>query len=282
MKRGDFSTAWKINDAALSRPRDFGVPRHLQRIWDGAPLAGKRVLVRCYHGLGDTVQFIRYLPMLKAVAAETIVWVQPALIPLLREMPGIDRLLPLHDGTPETEYDADVEIMELAHVFRTVLNRVPYLTAAPIAIPVRDRLKAGVVWHAGKWEERRSIPLRLLTSLLPEVSLYALQRGPALAEWREEFGPSVGSDCTRETAGVMQSLDLIITIDSFPAHLAGALGRPVWTLLPADPDWRWMEDRDDSPWYPTMRLFRQCRTGDWEEVIKRVAQELRRPKPAGR
>lgn len=272
MRRGDFAAAWAISDAALRRPRDATIPRHFQKVWNGESLAGKRVLVRCYHGLGDTVQFCRYLPMLRAIAAEVIVWVQPALIPLLR---GVDRLLPLHDGAPEVAYDADVEIMELAHVFRTVPADVPYLQAAPIAVPGGGGWKVGLVWRAGEWDGRRSVPLRRLLTALPEVGLYALQRGAGLVEWRDAFGPSVGSDAAEETAGVMQSLDLIISVDSFPAHLAGALGRPTWTLLHSEADWRWMEDRDDSPWYPTMRLFRQERAGDWEGVIERVSRELR-------
>lgn len=270
MRQGDFAAAWEVSDAALLRPRDPSAPRHLQRVWNGDPLEGKRVLVRCYHGLGDTVQFARYLPRLKAIAAEVIVWVQPALIPLLG---GVDRLLPLHDGAPGVEYDAEVEIMELAHVFRTVPGDVPYLHAPPLPAPPSEGLKVGLVWRAGDWDERRSIPLRFLTSL-PDVSLYALQRGAGLAEWREEFGPNVGSDLAEETAGVMQSLDLIISIDSFPAHLAGALGRPTWTLLHSDADWRWMNDREDSPWYPTMRLFRQKRPGDWDSVIAQLTRKL--------
>lgn len=278
MRRGDFETAWKISDAALGEPRDFNAPRHLQRIWNGDLMEGKRVLVRCYHGLGDTVQFARYLSMLESVAAEVIVWVQPALIPLLSGTGG--RLLPLHDGAPGVEYEVDVEIMELAHAFRTILSDVPYLQAAPIAAPERAGLKVGLVWQAGDWDERRSIPLQLLTSL-PDVSFYALQRGEGLRSWREEIGLSVGSDRAEEAAGVMQSLDLIISIDSFPAHLAGALGRPVWTLLHSDADWRWMEGREDSPWYPTMRLFRQERPGDWAGVIERVARALRRYDRAG-
>jgi hypothetical protein len=116
MQRGAFEAAWGISDAVL-RAR-AGVPcghwpRHLQYIWDGTPLAGKRVLVRCYHGLGDTIQFIRYVPLIKEIAREVMVWAQPALLPLLRTLRGIDLLLPLHDGTPDVEYDVDVESMEL-------------------------------------------------------------------------------------------------------------------------------------------------------------------------
>jgi hypothetical protein len=231
--------------------------------------------------LGDTLQFIRYLPLLKRVAAETIVWAQPALIPLLRSADGIDRLEPLHDGAYEGDYDVDVEVMELAHVFRstvdTLPNTVPYLHADPAPIARDDRLAVGLVWRAGDWDERRSIPFHLLTPLagIPGVDLHVLQRGPALDECPEAFGTRSGADDVLQAARVMRALDLVVTVDSMPAHLAGALGVPVWTLLMSDADWRWMDGRDDSPWYPTMRLFRQPAAGDWAAVIHRVAGELR-------
>src|ERR1051325_8105906 len=119
MRRGEFEEAWKFSDADLKSREGkpcWHLPRHFQYIWNGTSLKGKRVLVRCYHGLGDTIQFIRYMPLVKAIAAEVIVWAQQPLIPLLKTVQGIDRLLPLHDGTPEVEYDADVEIMELPHI----------------------------------------------------------------------------------------------------------------------------------------------------------------------
>lgn len=128
MRRGDFAAAWEISDAVLrSRPAepDWSIPRHLQSIWNGAPLEGKRVLVRCYHGLGDTIQFARFVPLLNNIASEVIVWAQPPLIPLLETMRGMGRRLPLHDGRPDVEYDVDVEIMELPHVFRTTLITIP-------------------------------------------------------------------------------------------------------------------------------------------------------------
>lgn len=281
MRRGDFAAAWRVSDAALhaARPDPSETPRHLQAVWRGDPLAGQRVLVRCYHGLGDTLQFIRYAELVRAIAREVIVWAQPELIPLLRNVRGIDRLLPLHNGTPEADYDVDLEVMELAHVLRTepgsMPSAAPYLHVAAAPLPEPDAmLKVGLVWEAGGWDPRRSVLVTELAALtdVPGLALYALQRGPGLRDW---VGLSAGSDRPEETAAAMQALDLVITIDSFPAHLAGALGRPTWTLLHADPDWRWMVDRDDSPWYPTMRLFRQEQPGDWAPVIARVAAELR-------
>src|SRR5215213_10989943 len=129
-RRNDLAAAWAISDEVLQRHRTSGEeqwrrPRHLQHIWMGRPLAGQRVLVRCYHGLGDTIQFIRYAALLKRIAAQVIVWAQPTLIPLLRNVEGIDQLLPLHDGTPDAEYDVDVELGELPYVFRTMPETIP-------------------------------------------------------------------------------------------------------------------------------------------------------------
>ncbi|MDB4947745.1 MAG: repeat-containing protein [Gemmatimonadetes bacterium] len=284
MRRGDFAAAWAVSDRLIREragaPAEH-LPRHQQWVWDGRPLAGKRVLVRCYHGLGDTLQFIRYARPLHTTAAEVVVWAQPALLPLLATVEGIDRLLPLHDGPPDVDHDADVEVMELAHVFRTTVETipadVPYLHAKPARIERDGRLHVGIVWRAGDWDERRSIPAALLEPLadLPDVRLHVLQRGPALARMPRGVGIESGSDDVMAAAGVMRALDLVVTVDSMPAHLAGALGVPVWTLLHADADWRWMEGRGDSPWYPTMRLFRQPAPGDWPSVIARVRRELR-------
>jgi hypothetical protein len=283
MRQGDFAAAWEISDAALRQRTGvpcWHLPRHLQYIWDGTPLDRKRLLVRCYRGLGDTIQFIRYAPLAKAVAAEVIVWAQPELLPLLRSVQGIDRLLPLHDGEPEAEYDVDVEIMELPHVFRTTLQtlpaEVPYLHVEPARQPDDSRLAVGIVWRAGDWDERRSIPFPLLAPLarVPGIALHVLQRGRGLTEWPPGFGSVSGSDDILQAARVMRALDLVISVDSMTAHLAGALGVPVWSLLHAEADWRWMDGREDSPWYPTMRLFQQEQPGNWVPVIARVADEL--------
>lgn len=284
MQRGAFEEAWKINDADLAARAGkpcWQWPRHLQYIWDGTPLNGKRVLVRCYHGLGDTIQFIRYAPLIKSVAHEVIVWAQPPLIPLLQTVAGIDRLLPLHDGTPEVAYDVDVEIMELPHLFRTTVATiplsVPYIQVAPDYLSTKKKgLAVGLVWKAGDWDERRSIPFSFLQPLarIPGIRLYMLQAGAALAGWQEGCGIHPGEFSLFEYGRVIKGLDLLITVDSMPAHMAGALGIPVWNLLHAGADWRWMQHREDSPWYATMRLFRQERPGDWKGVISRVCNEL--------
>lgn len=286
MRRGAWGDAWAVSDALIAGRRGetcWHRPRHEQWVWDGAPLAGRRVLVRCYHGLGDTLQFVRFVPGLRRVAAEVTLWAQPALLPLLATMCGVGPLAPLHDGVPEVAYDADVEVMELAHIARATpasLPLPPRFDLAPAALPDDGRLKVGIVWECGDWDRAiRSIPFSLLAPLaaVPGVVLHVLQRGPAVVEAeRAPCGIISGQDDVLDAARVVRALDLVITIDSFPAHLAGALGVPVWTLLPHEADWRWMDDRDTSPWYPTMRLFRQPRPGDWAAVIARLAAELAR------
>jgi hypothetical protein len=288
MRRGDFAEAWRISDALLPHLRDQDhrvVPRHLQNIWDGRSVVGKRVLVRCYHGLGDTIQFIRYAPLLKRVAAEVIVWVQPSLIPLLRSAKGIDRLLPLHDGTPEAEYDMDLELNELPYVFRTTLESipadVPYLHVEPALVRPKEKniqSRIGLIWQSGDWDASRSIPFSTVQRLanVPGVEWHILQRDAPRAGWDGKFGIISGGDNPLDDARVMRALDLVISVDTMTAHLAGALGRKTWTLLPIEADWRWLRDREDSPWYPTMRLFRQQRAGDWSGLIAEVASELTR------
>jgi hypothetical protein len=284
MRRGRWAEAWDVSDAGIRARAGapcWHLPRHQQYVWDGAPVAGRRVLVRCYHGLGDTLQFIRFAAPLRARAREVTVWAQDALIPLLSTVDGIDRLLPLHDGTPEVEYDVDVEVMELAHVLRatpeTVGAGVPYVHVAPAPIARDERLQVGIAWECGDWErDKRSVPFATLAPLaaVRGVALHVIQRGPGLAARDPSFGTLSGSDDVLQAARLVRALDLVITIDSMPAHLAGALGVPVWTLLPHDADWRWMDDRGDSPWYPTMRLFRQPAPGAWAPLVARVATAL--------
>ena len=281
MRRGDFAEAWKISDAIVRRgvARDTTLPRHLQAVWDGRPLAGQRVLVHCYHGLGDTLQFVRLLPLLRVQVRHVTLWVQPELVGLLQSVAGCDRLLPLHDGNPQIERDADIELMELPHYLRLVAAdipaHVPYIRV-PRTLRERRRnsqLRVGLVWRAGDWDVSRSIPTPLLRPL-------AELRG---IEWASLLWPSAAMPLRaidlarrdlRKQASLMRNLDLLVCVDTLVAHLAGALGLPTWLLLPTPCDWRWMIGRDDSPWYPTMRLFRQFDPGDWNGVIDRVARAL--------
>jgi hypothetical protein len=284
MRAGDFEQAWKLSECVLKAGanRDYNLPRHFQCIWDGTPLHGKRVLVRCYHGLGDTIQFIRYAALIKQIASQVIVWAQPELMMLLESVEGIDVLLPLHNGTPDIAYDVDAEVMELPFIFRTTLNsiplNVPYLHVEPMPLSSpKEKLSVGLVWQAGDWDQARCIPFSLLKPLaeIAGINIYILQYNAASAGWQEGFGINSGNFSMYDYARVIKGLDLLITVDSMPAHLAGALNVPVWTILHAGADWRWMDNRSDSPWYPSMKLFRQDKPGNWEAVILKVAAALR-------
>ena len=281
-RSGNLAAAWAVSDRIRARRggvRDWSLPRHLQQVWDGAPFDGRRVLVRCYHGLGDTIQFIRYAPLVRARARSVAVWAQPAVLPLLGGVSGVDQWLALHDGIPDVEYDVDIEIMELPYAFRTTLTTipdvVPYLAADPRPL-AGDGLRVGVAWRAGDWDSRRSIPFSQLAPLLDAdgASFYSLELRPT-ADERHDKLRLLDTDGLVITARTIAAMDLVISIDSMPAHLAGALGVPTWTLLPFDADWRWMERRSDNPWYPTMRLFRQGSPGTWTQVIDDVCAALR-------
>jgi hypothetical protein len=284
-RAGDFNAAWKVSDEALALRATVDCsrwPRHQQFLWRGEPLEGERVLVRCYHGLGDTIQFVRFLPQLRSIAREIILWVQPTLLPLLREQSeGAHRLLALHDGDPGMECDVTIELTELLHVLRVEPHLIqvesPYLSASRDngGVPAR-RYRVGVVWRAGEWSPERSVPCELLSCLqqISEVEWVVLQRGPALSQWKHEFGVIPRIDDILDEARTLRGLDLLISVDTCSAHLGGALGVPVWTLLPFEADWRWMEARTDTPWYPTMRLFRQRRAGEWSSVLDEVLEAL--------
>lgn len=284
MLRGDFDAAWKISDGVLQRrlrsgERAHHLPRHWQWLWDGRELAGLRVLVHCYHGLGDTLQFVRLLPLLRARCAAITLWLQPALIELLRDIEGADRIEPLHDGAPDVTRDVDVELMELPHILRltgrNIPARVPYLGQAFPRAP-RDRarpLRIGLCWRAGEWNHARSIPESALSPLarVRGVQWFSLQFPASQPPFAIR---DLACRDLHELARRMCTLDLVISVDTLTAHLAGALGLPTWTLLPDDCDWRWMRERDGSPWYPTMGLFRQARAGEWTDVVEQVVSRL--------
>ena len=225
-------------------------------VWDGTPLDGKRVLVRCDHGLGDTIQFVRYAPLIAAIADQTAWWVPQQLIPLLVTVRGIGLLAPLHDGTPQVEYDVDIESLQLPTAFGTTIDTVPacipYLHVAPRLLRTgadrNTRLEVGI-----------------------DASLGALAPIPGIRVHVLNGEPGAG---IHTMAQIIKAMDLVIAGDSFIAHLAGALGVPVWTLLPSEPDWRWFAQGEHTPWYPTMRLFRQQNENDWYPVVARIADEL--------
>jgi hypothetical protein len=303
MLRGDFERAWELADRDRARRQaaritGAGWPRHMRPVWDGRPLAGRRVLVRCYHGLGDTIQFIRYLPLLGRDAACVRVEAQPQLTGLLRPLVGAGNLHAL----PETEdvacaefgCDLEIDVTELPHACRTELNTIPantpYLrpdaareTAAADKLgSLAPRLAVGICWAAGAWRPERSLPFDLVKALAetPGIALVNLQRGPEYLRHRCRFAElpiaeMVETDDIADAAATIAGLDLVISVDTMVAHLAGALAVPTWLVLHYAADWRWLLDRDDSPWYPSMRLFRQERPGEWVPVMAAIASALR-------
>jgi Flp pilus assembly protein TadD len=264
-------------------------------VWDGRDVRGKTVLIHTEQGFGDTIQFIRYAPLLAARGARVVIECQPQLQRLLQAMPGVDGVLGRGQQLPPFDFRA--LLMSLPANFKTTLEtipaQVPYLRA-PNELTQRWRqrlaedrqcLKVGLAWAGNprqKNDHNRSMQLSMLAPLarVPGARFYSLQTGDAARQLNECGGALRLVDCAPElfdfaqTAALIENLDLVISVDTAVAHLAGALGRPVWTLLAFAADWRWLLHRADNPWYPTMRLFRQRSWGDWTPVVERVLTEL--------
>jgi hypothetical protein len=292
MRRGDWEAAWRATDRIevprRARQRQPGFERRPEELrWDGTPTAGRTVLVRCEHGLGDTLQFMRFVPQLQA--AHVHFMVQPHLLALLRGAPGLGEVRNYWTDDPLPAHDVDVEVMELPYALRMTLPRLPppyphlaaQLRGQPPFVPPDDgRLRVGLLWASSDWDATRAIPLPALAALfaLQEVRFFSLQQGAAANDpLLDRFGIERLSPRTQQVeqaAAAMCALDLVIAIDGMPAHLAATLGRPTWVLLKHEADWRWMDSRTDSPWYPTMRLFRQPRPGAWEALAQEVAGAL--------
>ncbi len=295
LMRGDFGEGWDEYEWRLRSTERKG-RRFPENPWQGDSLAGKHIYVEAEQGFGDTLHFARYIPLLAARAGPITLRVHQQLVTLLREsLPGITVLGDRGDPAP---YQCDAVLLSLPRLFRTRLEtipaNVPYLRApADAARRWKKRLdkmkgfKVGVIW-AGNPEHvndtRRSIDLTLLAPIfaVSDASFATLQFGERAADLTklnlrigaiDNLAPEFGD--FSETAGAVEALDLVITVDTSVAHLAGALGKPVWVLLPWVSDWRWMLGREDCPWYPTMRLFRQRRSEEWADVIARVAEQLK-------
>jgi hypothetical protein len=271
MRKGDYREAWRINDFVLARRDpaardDPRTPYHHRWVWDGRPFQDRDVLVRCYHGLGDTIQFARYLPALRKFTRSLTVEAQPRLIPLLSTLPGIDRLVPFAPAAPLPPSECDMELMEIPFALRMPPDRLrpPYFN--PPSFTPLPKGTTGLCWLAGDWDLDRSLRPDLLTPLTSGACV-TLQTWPTVLKVLNPKG------CPRDllaTAALICGLELLVTVDTMVAHLAGALNIPTWLLLKFDADWRWMTDRDDTPWYPSMRLYRQPAPGDWRTVMEWV------------
>lgn len=282
MLLGDFESAWRESDSIANR----GSPDP-HRFWDGQSFAGRRVLIRCLHGLGDTIQFIRYAPLIREQARSLTIEAQPTLKSLLEQAHIADSVITW--GEPEPPWDQQIEIIELPRAFRTtaasIPNHVPYLNVpSELESSVKNGrrpLRVGIVWGSSSYNPDRSLPLKDLAELfgVPGASFFSLQAGPARAElkpWSSRVTNLYDDSASvLAMAQTLKTIDLVITVDTMMAHLAGAMARPVWTLLPYQCDWRWMLHRHDSPWYSTMRLFRQRRPGDWAGVVRQLKREMR-------
>jgi hypothetical protein len=277
---GQFERAWDESDAIERRGRPDP-----HRFWDGRPFRGNHVMIRCLHGLGDTLQFIRFLPLIRREAATVTLEAQPGLKSLLAQAGIADRVITW--GEREPFWNQQIEINELPRAFRVTESTIPAAPYMPLPTSRRSgtpngvgRRKVGLVWSASTYNPLRSFRLQELAPLLdlPGFSFYSLQAGPACEELRPWNGRienlSEHAADVLETAVNMSAMDLVITVDTMTAHLGGALGLPTWVLLPFACDWRWMAGRADSPWYPTARLFRQVTPGDWLPVVRQVMQYL--------
>ena len=284
---------WRLHPAALGHQK-----RDLPgRPWRGEPLLGKSILLYGEQGFGDMVQFARYATPVAAAGAKVVLAVAPELIGLLSSIPGISALAPLNGPLPDCDYHA--ALMSCPHILGTLPGDAPYIAAAPDRVAVwAERLKplpgprVGLVWAGSprlnrpalaRIDAQRSLPLAKLSPLLalPGVTTVSLQKGEAakqiagLPEQLRPIDPMEEVSDFAETAAIIANLDLVISVDTAVAHVAGALGRPVWILSRHDGCWRWLEGRDDSPWYPTARLFHQTRPNEWDEVVERVAAAVR-------
>jgi len=290
---GNFQEGWK-NYESRWKKKDFEPKRHYpQPFWDGSSLVGKTLFLHSEQGIGDLIQFIRYVKVLSTKTTQIIVECPKSLHRLFSTIPEINVLVTKEETLPLFDFYAP--LLSLPSILNTTLKtipaNIPYLliadhigTVSPIVSQPRV-LNIGIVWAGRpthKNDKNRSIQLSLFSALtnIQDTQFYSLQVGDRKADLNHEdfaskiidVGKNLGDYA--ETATVINQLDLIITVDTSLAHLAGAMGKLVWVLIPFAPDWRWLLERDDSPWYPTMRLFRQPERGNWTAVFNEVHQAL--------
>jgi tetratricopeptide (TPR) repeat protein len=283
----EFEWRWK-----LAKPRNFSQPW-----WNGESLANKTILLWSEQGLGDTLHFVRYIPLLKAQGARVALSCQAALHPLLKNFPGVDALL-AEDETLQ-QFDYHLPLMSLPRVMQTdrhsIPCSIPYLTADPERVATwRERLKniagfrVGIVWQGFKdymSDQLRSFPLQQYAPLadIPNVQLISLQFGYGAEQLRDpkrtfpvhELGPVDQEGAFLDTAAILKNIDLLVSSDTSIVHLAGAMGVPTLLALNLSPNWRWPEGETNSTWYPSIQLFKQTTAGDWPSVVARIATEIR-------
>jgi Flp pilus assembly protein TadD len=288
---GNFDAGWKGYEWRTKCPgitirRDIAQPR-----WTGGDIRGKTILLHAEQGFGDTFQFIRYAPMVAERGATVIVESQPDLVNVLQSVRGISQIIPF--GQPTPAFDAHSPLMSLPLAFGTTLQSIPattpYIDASPERIADWSRRlgphakkRLGLAWFGRPThpdDRRRSIPLQQFAPFqeIESAQFVSLQINPpgSLLPGLDLKDFSADLHDFQDTAALIANLDLVISVDTAVAHLAAAMNKPVWLLLPFIPDWRWLLNRGDSPWYPSMKLFRQPSLGDWTSVIANVADALR-------
>lgn len=291
--KGDFERGWPAYEArwSLTYTPDL---RYADRQWDGKRLEGT-LLLATEQGYGDAIQFVRYAPMARKLADRVVLECREGLETLFAGVEGVDEVVVR--GNPLPHFDAFMPLLSLPRVLNTRMETIPatipYLPVDPLRkararemlAPLGSRLKVGIVWGGSpshRNDANRSIRFEDFLELLraPNIALISLQKGERVPEMTESgcgalvsnLDPAIGDFA--DTAAFVSELDLVVMCDSSVAHLAGALGTPVWVLLPFSPDWRWLLHRSDSPWYPGMRLFRQSQPKRWDDVFKKVVTEL--------
>ncbi len=292
--QGDFLAAWADYEQRWALPNV--APRIFHRpLWDGSPLQGKTILLHTEQGLGDTIQFIRYVKIIKEMGGNIILGCQPPLVSLMVRIPELSEVFPI--GAARPPYDVHAPLLSLPGILGTTVATIP--APVPYVSADVDRLslwrqellqmpgfKIGVAWQGNpknQIDRYRSLSLTHFEPLatLPGTTLISLQVTHGLDQLADvsfpiiDLGSRFDLSSLDDLAAAILNIDLLVTSDSAIAHLAGALGAPTFTALGLTPDWRWLLERDDCPWYPTMRLFRQRRLGDWAEVFERITAAIR-------
>jgi tetratricopeptide (TPR) repeat protein len=291
---GDFERGWKEYEWRLKKETTKSSRcRYAGPLWDGeGELGGRTILLHAEQGFGDTIQFCRYLPLVAERGARVVLEVEEPLRELLSSLTGVTEVVAAGSVLPDFDVHCALPSLPLAFAtnIMTIPSRVPYIKISPQRVAdwnerlgSKHRLRIGLAWSGRPQPANRSVPLGLLLPLLDcDATFVSLQKqvgreDAAILSKRSEiihFGDALKN--FSDTAAVIANLDLVISIDTSVAHLAGALAKPVWVLLPFTPDWRWLLRRNDSPWYPTARLFRQNEQHTWDSVVERVHTALGR------
>jgi Flp pilus assembly protein TadD len=291
LRNGDFERGWAEYEwrwrvsGFPGRPPRPGTP-----LWNGEDLGGRTILLFAEQGLGDTIQFIRYAPQVAARGGRVVVETPPSLVRLVRGVEGVSEAVTPSESPPA--YQVQLPLLSLPRVMgtrlETIPNRVPYITPAADVVSQwaanvgnEPTFRVGICWAGGQSQPHRSIPSALMGRIISNapagVRFYSLQKDRPSDDPHAPAGVLDLMDQVSDfadTAGLIAAMDLVISIDTAAAHLAGAMGKPTWVMLAHHADWRWLHGRMDSPWYPTMRLFKQEQAGAWQEVVERVGGEL--------